>query len=107
MLLSSSFAGDYSGYEDAPMSEAGDDGAEDDVVSVEVLLVYAHSSLLLIPSGCKYCSTVWQVPLLSILASVDMQADDDYNQAAQEDEDSLDEDEEEVVGGLSDEEISD
>ena len=38
-------AGDYSGYEDAPMSEAGDDGAEDDMVRVEVL-VHAPSLLL-------------------------------------------------------------
>lgn len=30
-------AGDYSGYEDAPMSEAGDDGAEDDVVRFTLL----------------------------------------------------------------------
>jgi hypothetical protein len=35
-----------------------------------------------------------------------VQADDDYNQAAQEDEESVDEDEA-MGGGLSDEEISD
>lgn len=93
---------EYSGYDDAPMSEAGDDGAEVDVVR-----------RCMLQNGCfltnfaefwLHMSLAMHYQLPQLVANF-MQADGDYDQEAQDQESA--EEEEDDAGGLSDEEISD